>query len=678
MAATLFRVFDSDKNDRRCPDQYRVVRFKKQAPARVGISLIIPSTYRDVSMHVSFRILLTCAFLAVVAASMALRPAQSCAVGDIHIIIVRSTSDPSLQKPGMYWQFRLEETLATGKTPRFQEYGVFGALESARIPGGLGRNDVRTWIVLKGEDARHSNIARVCDEVSQRAGPDDAIMVVMMSHGFAIKENDGVGHGMSPTATSPDDLEISRKGIMRGTILEKLKVKPHRLIALITDSCMTRLRNFDESDSTVLPFLVRPCESGIAAFPKDTCYLKRFLQEAHGEININSSDYGQAAWFVTKSKFDEFCGSLFINAFCRFAANGFYLESELNPDDFFKLLNVEYTREVLDYEAKTGKNSQSSLTRFNGSQPISTSSPKFSSLNEFKAYYDARKELMNASEFAIADRTFPDAKANNADLGMKFLPITSDGAFDLGENLSRVSAVTREGRLEEAAKYRPGVKRSYIPREFWIAQSETTVGQFKAFVQATGYRTVAERGQGKSYDVNGDRDDSVNWRKPGFEQSDNHPVVAVTRSDAEAFCRWLSQKDGKKYRLPTQAEWEYCCRAGSDSRSWYGDDPDKAPLYENIFSVKWQDSPYQYDDPYEFTSPVRSFKSNMWNLYDMGGNVSEFSLDDELSSVTNEYGPVTRGESWKFMNNGGSYAKEVLDYDESRPYVGFRVLMEAE
>ncbi|MBR0226339.1 MAG: SUMF1/EgtB/PvdO family nonheme iron enzyme, partial [Thermoguttaceae bacterium] len=612
----------------------------------------------------------------VVAASMTLRPTPCCADGDIHIIIVRSTSDPGLQKPGMYWQFRLEETLATGKTPRFQEYGVFGALESARIPGGLGRNDVRTWIVLKGEDARHSNIARVCEEVSQYAGPDDAIMVVMMSHGFAIKENDGVGHGMSPTATSPDDLEISRKGIMRGTILEKLKVKPHRLIALITDSCMTRLRNFDETDVTDLPDIPRPCESGIAAFPQDTCYLKKFLQEAHGEININSSDYGQAAWFVTKSKFDEFCGSLFINAFCRFAANGFYLESELNPDDFFKLLNAEYSRELLDYGAKTGESFQSSLTKFNGSQPISTSSPKFSNLNEFKAYYDARRELMsNAGEFAIADRTFPDAKANNANLGMKFVPITSDGSFDLGENLSFLCAVTREGRLEEAAKYRPGVKRSYIPREFWIAQSETTVGQFKAFVQATGYRTVAERGQGKSYDVKAHRDDSVNWRNPGFEQNDRHPVVAVTRSDAEAFCRWLSQKDGKKYRLPTEAEWEYCCRAGTNTRFWFGNDPDEAPGYENVSGYPWPDSPYQYDDPYEFTSPVRSFKSNMWNLYDMGGNVSEFCLDDELRD---EYGPVTRGESWRYWSCRGSYAKEVLDYDESRPYVGFRVLMEAE
>lgn len=626
-------------------------------------------------MRLSQRILLTCAMLVGVATSMTLRPTPSYADGDIHIIIVRSTTAPDLQKSGMYWLFRLEETLATGKTPRFQEYGVFGALESAFEPGGLGRDDVRTYVVLKGEDAENRNIARVCEEVSRRAGPNDAIMVVMMSHGFAIKESDGVGHGMSPTATSPDDLEISRKGIMRDTIFEKLKVRPHRLIALITDSCMTRLRNFDEYDVTDV-INPPPCENGFAAFPKDTCYLKKFLQEAHGEININSSGYGQAAWFVSQSKFDEFCGSLFINAFCRFAANGFYLESELNPNDFFKLLNAEYSRELLDYGAKTGESFQSSLTKFNGNRPISTSSPKFSNLNEFKAYYDARRELMsNAGEFAFGNRTFPNTTANNADLGMNFVAITSSGSFDLGENLSGLCAVTREGRLEEAAKYRPSVKRSDIPREFWIAQCETTVGQFNAFVQDTGYRTVAERGLGKSYDVKDHRDDSVNWRNPGFEQFDSSPVVAITRRDAQAFCEWLSQKNGKKYRLPTQAEWEYCCRAGSDSWSWYGDDPDKAPLYENIFSVKFPDSPYQYVDPYEFTSPVKSFKPNRWNLYDMGGNVSEFCLDDELRD---EYGPVTRGESWRYWSCRGSYAKEVLDYDESRPYVGFRVLMEAE
>ena len=73
------------------------------------------------------------------------------------------------------------------------------------------------------------------------------------------------------------------------------------------------------------------------------------------------------------------------------------------------------------------------------------------------------------------------------------------------------------------------------------------MGQFKAFVEATGYKTEAETA-GKD----------GNWRNPGFEQTDEHPVVFVSWNDAVAFCEWLSKKEGKTYRLPTEAEWEFC------------------------------------------------------------------------------------------------------------------------
>ena len=67
---------------------------------------------------------------------------------------------------------------------------------------------------------------------------------------------------------------------------------------------------------------------------------------------------------------------------------------------------------------------------------------------------------------------------------------------------------------------------------------------------------------------------SINWRNAGFPQTDEHPVVNVTWNDAVAFCQWLSRKEGRSYRLPTEAEWEYACRAGTTTRYPYGDDPD--------------------------------------------------------------------------------------------------------
>ena len=652
-------------------------------------------------MRVNPRILLTCAFLAVVATFMALRPAPSCAIGNIHIIIVRSTTDPALFKAGNYWQERLEKTLESGKTPNFWRYGIPGAFEPATNPGGLGKNDVATYKVLEGDAADPDKICSVCFEVSMKAAPDDAIMVFIMSHG-AVKKEDGVlTHVLAPTVTSSDDLEFGRKSIPRGTIFNALKVKKHRLIALITDSCASPAPEEDETPSAPTG-LVKP-GSVYAPVPNDTSYLKKFLQQAHGEININSCDYGQTVRLIRRCADDEFEGSLFINAFCRFATNGFYFDSELNPDDFCNLLRIEHEREIIDYNQICRKSEQNSLTQFNGSEPVKSTSTSFASVGEIMEFYNARKEtISNSGKFKFAERTFPDATSKEPDniyknsIGMKFVRITSDGEFDMGCDLGpgglallgrAISSaldpkrgsrpLNREERLKHARAfmYRSSEKAD-IPREFYLAQCETTVAQFRTFALETNYRTVAEVNLLKSWNRGGDGANVIYWQEPGFSQSDDHPVVAVTRRDAETFCRWLSQKEGKKYRLPTEEEWEYCCRAGSNTLYWYGNDPDETPNYENVSFVDYDDSPYCFDDPFEFTSPVMSFKANPWNLYDMSGNVGEICLTRQ----SDKYEPVVRGASFRDPSyNAGSYDKwRIDDDDESSPNVGFRVLMEAQ
>jgi formylglycine-generating enzyme required for sulfatase activity len=205
-----------------------------------------------------------------------------------------------------------------------------------------------------------------------------------------------------------------------------------------------------------------------------------------------------------------------------------------------------------------------------------------------------------------------------------------------------------------------------------------TVGQFRKFVDATGYRTVAERdGKGaEGYDAK-ERTLRVgtefNWRNPGFSQNDDHPVVCVTWDDAGAFCQWLSRRKGDEYRLPTEAEWEYACRAGSTTAWTSGDDGLGLQTTANIadeslrsvFSEKsMTQTLYErvaWSDGHAFTAPVGSLRPNAFGLYDMEGNVREHCQDwfdspyetaslsvDPAGPRSSIYGRVQRGGAWSF------------------------------
>ena len=126
-----------------------------------------------------------------------------------------------------------------------------------------------------------------------------------------------------------------------------------------------------------------------------------------------------------------------------------------------------------------------------------------------------------------------------------------------------------------------------ITQPFYLGVHEVTRGQFRRFVDEAGYQTEAEKdGKGgwgwneetKKFEQN----PRFTWQNPGFEQTDEHPVVNVSWNDAVAFIAWLSRKEGKTYRLPTEAEWEYACRAGTTTRYSCGDDPEGLAAVGNV------------------------------------------------------------------------------------------------
>lgn len=179
-----------------------------------------------------------------------------------------------------------------------------------------------------------------------------------------------------------------------------------------------------------------------------------------------------------------------------------------------------------------------------------------------------------------------------------------------------------------------------VTKPFSIASNQVTVEQFAAFVKATNYTSTAEnagndtRRQVWAYQVTRIAPQAgLSWKNPGFPQGPDHPVTCVSWDDAQAFCIWLSGRTGRSVRLPTEAEWEYCARAGTTSRYWWGDDPSAANGAANLAdqSMKAQFPQLRdsapWDDSFPHTSPVGTYSPNPMGLHDMGGNVWEWCMD---------------------------------------------------
>jgi formylglycine-generating enzyme required for sulfatase activity len=214
---------------------------------------------------------------------------------------------------------------------------------------------------------------------------------------------------------------------------------------------------------------------------------------------------------------------------------------------------------------------------------------------------------------------------------------------------------------------------------FWLGKNEVTVGQFRAFVDITGYRTEAER-EGFSWTYHGEwvKKAGYTWGKTGFPQNDNHPVVNVSLNDAKAMAKWLMEQSGQTFRLPTEPEWEYACRAGASTIRFWGDDPQEACRYANIADLDARDKfpawmVHDCRDGYVFTAPAGSYRPNSFGLYDMLGNVWEWCENIHDSSTSKSTGKnslirtsdgfnnVIRGASW--------YSRPEHDRCANRDYV---------
>ena len=197
--------------------------------------------------------------------------------------------------------------------------------------------------------------------------------------------------------------------------------------------------------------------------------------------------------------------------------------------------------------------------------------------------------------------------------GVKFemVPIPG-GTFKMGSSAKEVKRSADEGP-----------QHLVTTQPFWMEKTETTWEEYNLF--AFSKFIPKKQGQSVSLATQGEREidaDAITRPTPPYSDPTfgygrkGHPVISVTHHAATEYCRWLSAKTGKTYRLPTEAEWEYACRAGSKTAYSFGVSPRDLSRYA-----------WYMDNSEAMPHPVGLKKPNPWGLYDMHGNVAEWCLD---------------------------------------------------
>jgi formylglycine-generating enzyme required for sulfatase activity len=269
---------------------------------------------------------------------------------------------------------------------------------------------------------------------------------------------------------------------------------------------------------------------------------------------------------------------------------------------------------------------------------------------------------------------------------MRFVRIKA-GTFRMGSPKDEKDRVDDETQHEVA-----------LTTDYYMGLYTVTRGQFRAFVDDTRYKTQAETDGkgGHGWDATAktwEQDPKYTWQGAGFDQTDEHPVMNVSWNDAVAFCDWLSKKSEKTFRLPSEAEWEYACRAGTTTRFSFGEDEEDLVKYANLAdkefrTVTGQKWAIKGSDGYAFTAPVGKFGPNAWGLHDMHGNVLQWCADyygpydkvdgakDPVQSTeqTDDYLRVLRGGAWSYDPRNCRAAVRVRRAPEFRDgIIGFRV-----
>jgi formylglycine-generating enzyme required for sulfatase activity len=213
---------------------------------------------------------------------------------------------------------------------------------------------------------------------------------------------------------------------------------------------------------------------------------------------------------------------------------------------------------------------------------------------------------------------------------------------------------------------------------------EVTRAQFAAFVAESQYRPAAScwvwvGGWLTKLHEMWQPDAKANWANPGFQQGDDHPVVCVSWEDAVAYTRWLSQKTGKRYRLPSQAEWRDAAMMSRVQLAlpWTAESLARACGFGNVYEAAGESGlshglgeAYPCNDGFVQTAPVGKFPANAFGIHDLWGNVEEFTIEKERSGDMMFVN--VRGGAW--ASGRGNVLSATIYIGQSKTKTGIRVV----